>query len=288
MTIMKKVVVFSAFVATLMASSCNYMNKANDNLKAQNDSLITELSNRNVELDEIMGAFNEIQEGFREINEAENRVDLNGSVIENQSTANKIKDDIKFISQKLKDNRELIAKLEKQLKSSNYKSEQLKRALENLTAELASKQQQIETLQTELASKNIRIAELDEAVMSLTKNVDQLSAENEEKSKTVQAQDKVLNTAWYVFGTKSELKDQKILKGGDVLKDSEFNKEYFTEIDIRKTKVIKLYSKRAELLTSHPQGSYKLEKDDKGQYILEITKPNDFWSVSRYLVIQVR
>ena len=285
---MKKVVLFSVCIAALMASSCNNMNKKNDDLKAQNDSLITELSNRNVELDEIMGAFNEIQEGFREINEAENRVDLNGGAIENQSTANKIKDDIKFISKKLKDNRELIAKLEQQLKNSNYKSQQLKRALENLTAELAAKQQQIETLQTELASKNIRIAELDEAVVSLTKNVDQLSAENEEKSKTVEAQDKALNTAWYVFGTKSELKDQKILKGGDVLKENDFNKEYFTEIDIRKTKTIKLYSKRAELLTSHPQGSYKLEKDDKGQYVLEIIKADDFWSISRYLVIQVR
>ena len=53
-----------------------------------------------------------------------------------------------------------------------------------------------------------------------------------------------------------------------VLKDNDFNKEYFTEIDIRKDKVIKLYSKRAELLTTHPEGSYKLEKDDKGQYYL--------------------
>ena len=139
-----------------------------------------------------------------------------------------------------------------------------------------------------MASKNIRIAELDEAVTDLTQNVSQLSAENEEKSKTVAAQDKALNTAWYVFGTKSELKDQKILKGSDVLKDNDFNKEYFTEIDIRKEKVIKLYSKRAELLTTHPEGSYKLEKDDKGQYYLEITNPNNFWSVSRYLVIQVR
>lgn len=284
---MKKIVLFSMCFAALL-TSCNNFGQKKDALQAQNDSLMSELSNRNNELDEIMGAFNEIQEGFREINEAENRVDLNGSVIENQSAADRIKDDIKFISQKLKDNRERIAELEKQLKNSNYKSTQLKRALENLTAELAAKQQQIETLQTELASKNIRIAELDEAVTDLTKNVDQLSAENEEKSKTVAAQDKALNTAWYVFGTKSELKDQKILKGGDVLKNNDFNKEYFTEIDIRKDKVIKLYSKRAELLTNHPEGSYKLGKDDKGQYVLEITKPNDFWSVSRYLVIQVR
>lgn len=283
---MKKVALFSMCFAAFLAS-CNNLGKKSDALQAQNDSLMLELSNRNAELDDIMGAFNEIQEGFREINEAENRVDLSGAV-ESKSSAEKIKEDIKFISQKLKDNKQRIAELENQLKNSNYKSAQLKKALENLTAELAAKQQQIETLQTELASKNIRIAELDEAVNDLTKNVDQLSVENDEKAKTVAAQDKALNTAWYVFGTKSELKDQKILKGGDVLRDNDFNKEYFTEIDIRKDKVIKLYSKRAELLTSHPKESYKLEKDDKGQYILEITNPENFWSVSRYLVIQVR
>ena len=129
-----------------------------------------------------MGAFNEIQEGFREINEAENRVDLKEGTLESQSAADKIKEDIRFISEKLKSNREQIAKLEEQLKNSKYQSAQLKKAVKNLTAELAAKQQQIETLQAELAAKNIRIAELDEAVMDLNKNVDELSAENEAKN----------------------------------------------------------------------------------------------------------
>lgn len=284
---MKKIVLSVCCMAALLAS-CNNMGQNKDALQAQNDSLMLELSNRDAELDEIMGSFNEIQEGFREINEAENRVDLQGGTLESQSSADKIKEDIRFISDKLKSNREQIAKLEEQLKNSNYQSAQLRKAIKNLTAELNARQQQIETLQAELASKNIRIAELDEAVMDLNKNVDELSAENEAKAKTVEAQDKALNTAWYVFGTKSELKDQKILKRGDVLKDNEFNKDYFTQIDIRKDKEIKLYSKRAELLTTHPVGSYELVKDDKNQLTLKITNPSAFWSVSRYLVIQVR
>lgn len=283
---MKKVVLSALCFAALMAS-CNGGGQQKDALKAQNDSLMLELSNRDAELDDIMGSFNEIQEGFKEINEAEHRVDLKGGV-ENQTVSAKIKDDIRFISEKLKANRDQIAKLEKQLKDSKYKSAQLQKAIKNLNAELEAKQQQIETLQSELASKNIRIAELDEAVVDLNKNVDELSAENEAKTKTVAAQDKALNTAWYVFGTKSELKDQKILKNGNVLKDNEFNKDYFTQIDIRTEKEFKLYSKRAELLTTHPKNSYELVKDDKGQLTLKVTNPTDFWSVSRYLVIQVR
>lgn len=283
---MKKVVLLALCVAFL--ASCDFSGKGKKEIQAQNDSLRTELNSRNAELDEIMGAFNEIQEGFKEINEAENRVNLDGEVIESQSEANRIKSDIRFISDKLKANRDRIAELEKQLQNSKYNSSQFKKALKGLSEQLAAKRQQIETLQTELASKNIRIAELDEAVTDLNKNVEELSAENEEKAKTVAAQDKALNTAWYVFGTKSELKDQKILKRGNVLKDDDFNKDYFTKIDIREEKEIKLYSKRAEVLTNHPEGSFQLVKDDKGQLILKINDPQTFWSVSRYLVIQVR
>lgn len=283
---MKRTVLLALCVAFL--ASCDYSGQNKKNVQAENDSLKMELSARNAELDDIMGAFNEIEEGFREINAAENRVNLDGGSIENQSSANKIKEDIRFISEKLKDNRNRIAELEKQLKNSKYKSAQLKKALENMMAELNAKQTQIETLQSELANKNIRIAELDEAVTDLNKNVEELSAENEVKTKTVEVQDKALNTAWYVFGTKSELKDQKILKRGAVLKDNDFNKDYFTQIDIRNETEIKLYSKRAELLTNHPSESYRLVEDAKGQLTLKISNPQLFWSVSRYLVIQVR
>ena len=282
---MKKLVFLSLLSVALLTSCGNGAQK--DALKAQNDSLMVELSNRNAELDDIMGAFNEVQEGFRQINEAENRVDLqSGSIREN--SADKIKEDIRFISEKLQSNREQIAKLEKQLKNSQYNSAQLKKAVANLTKELEAKQQQIETLQAELASKNIRIAELDDAVAGLGQNVSELTAENEAKAATVASQDKALNAAWFVFGTKSELKDQKILEKGDVLKSADFNKDYFTQIDIRTDKEIKLYSKRAELLTTHPVGSYELVKDAKGQQALKITNPTEFWSVSRYLVIQVK
>ena len=74
----------------------------------------------------------------------------------------------------------------------------------------------------------------------------------------------------------------------DVMTDSKMNKDYFTQIDIRTTKEIKLYSKDADILTTHPAGTYALEKDDKGQLVLKITKPAEFWSVSKYLVIQVK
>lgn len=286
---MKKLAVLIV-CAAVMASCSGFGGGNKDQLKAENDSLLMELNQRNAELDEMMGTFNDISEGFRQINAAENRVDLQrGAVAEGSLDAKQqIASDIEFIRKQMEENKEQIAKLQSMLKSSKNNSAQLKKAVESLTQELVEKTQRIEELQAELASKNIRIQELDAAVTGLTTDKEALTAENEAKAKTVAEQDKALNTAWFVFGTKKELKDQKILKRGDVMKDSDFNKDYFTQIDVRTTKEIKLYSKSAELLTTHPTGSYALEKDDKGQITLKITNPKEFWSVSKYLVIQVR
>ena len=287
---MKKLLLLSVCIA--MFSSCGEMKK-NEALKAQNDSLNVALAERDAELEGIMEAFNEVQEGFRLINEAENRVDLQAGKVEGLSAAQKIREDILFISEKLQSNRTRIAELEEQLKNSKYASSQLKKTIANFKEELEAKSQQIETLQTELASKNIRIAELDDAVAGLTQNVADLVAENKVKDAMVATQDKALNAGWFVFGTSSELKDQKIiskklLQKTKVLENEDFNKDYFTQIDIRTDKEIKLYSKEAKLLTAHPEGTYEVAKDDKGQLTLNITNPNKFWSVSRYLVIEVK
>ena len=90
-----------------------------------------------------------------------------------------------------------------------------------------------------------------------------------------------------MFGTKKELKDQRIIDEGKVLQGN-FNKNYFTKIDIRVDKVIKLYSKSARLLTLHPASSYTLTRDANKEYVLTITNPQIFWSTSKYLVVQVR
>lgn len=291
---MKKLAIL--MVGAAMLASCDGLTGGSKELKAQNDSLLAVLNERDAELDEMMGTFNEVSEGFREINAAENRVDLQrGAVGEGSKSARQqIASDIEFIRKQMEENKAQIAKLQDMLKKSRTNSTQLKKAIDSLTKELVEKTQRIEELQAELASKNIRIQELDAAVTGLSADKEALKAENEAKAQTVAEQDKALNTAWFVFGTKKELKDQRILtsgglfKKGQVMEDADINKDYFTQIDIRTTKEIKLYSKDADILTTHPAGSYALEADSKGQLILKITNPQNFWSVSKYLVIQVK
>ena len=80
---------------------------------------------------------------------------------------------------------------------------------------------------------------------------------------------------------------QRILEKNEVLREN-FNKNYFTKIDIRTERTIPLYSKSAKVLTPHPTSSYRLEADANKNYTLHILDPNQFWSTSKYLVIQVK
>ena len=142
-------------------------------------------------------------------------------------------------------------------------------------------------MRAELDAKDIHISALDETINNLNSDVSNLKTESAQKSQTISTQDHLLNTAWYVFGTKRELRNQHILEGSKVM-NGNFNKNYFTKIDIRDTREIKLYSKSVQIRTVHPSGSYTLERDANKQYVLRITNPQNFWSTSKYLVIVVK
>lgn len=250
------------------------------------DSLQRIIDQKDNELNDVISTFNEIQEGFRLIELAEKNV----SIIKDGEATNKpeqIRESIRSIQQRMQHNRELIARLQQQVREGSSRSEELRRTINNFVKELEAKNNELQQLRTELQEKDIRIAELDNTVSTLNSDVIQLREETAKKTETINNQDVQLNSAWYVFGTKKELQEQNIYQKGKVLQ-SNFNKNYFTKIDIRVDKEIKLYSKSARMLTSHPAGSYTLQPDAQQQYVLRITNPQQFWSTSKYLVVLVK
>ena len=256
-----------------------------------NDSLQAIIDQREKEMNDLMSVFNEIQEGFRQSNEKEKRVTL-AKAGEGVDKVARIKSDMQFIKDKMNENRLLIEKLRGQLSESSLRGEEIKKTLENtiaaLNSQLEAKSQQYEELVAQLNAKDVKISEMDNTITTLNKDVEDLKTETAQKQQTINEQDKQMHIAYYVYGTKSELKEQGILtKKGEVLEKT-FNKNYFTKIDYRYQKEIKLFSKSAKFLTSHPQASYQLERDAKKEYVLRITNPDLFWSTSKYLVVLVK
>ena len=286
--IMKKIFILALSVVAL--ASCDQFGKRNyiDEATRERDSLMQVINQKDDELNEIMDCVNEVQDGFRRINEAEGRITVADGNPESASTRGIIQENMEYIQQAMEQNRELIAQLQEKLKSTTINTKALERTISQLQEQLEAQNLHIQEMEASLAEKDVVIADQGEQIENLNNNVNNLTQENRQKAETMAKQDKDIHSAWFVFGTKAELKEQKILKDGDVLKSGDFNKDYFTQIDIRVVKEIKLYSKSAEILTSHPKGSYTLEKDQKGEYVLRITEANRFWSVSKYLVIRVK
>ena len=283
---MKKII-FAAAMATMFVA-CNEGSKSvSDNNYNEIDSLLNIIDQKDNEINDLMGTFNEIQADLALINEAEGRVNMMKDNAENNSTADNIRENMTFIQERLAENRRKIEDLENKLKSSSINSAKMKEAINSLTKQLEEKNKEIESLVAQLAEKDVTIEELGNTVTTLQEENAQVKQEKENTEEIAKNQDAQLNTAWYVFGTTKELKEQGILDKGEVLQGN-YNKDYFTKIDIRKVNVIALESKSAELLTTHPNGSYTLLKDSKGQYTLRITDSRKFWSVSKYLVVKVK
>ena len=284
---MKKIIVCVLAVAALVSCDSGAKKRA-EVLSHERDSLMQVISDKDMELDDIMGVVSEVQDGFNRINEAEGRIVVTDGNVESVSTIQIIRENMQYIQDVMQQNREMISSLKDKLVKSKIAGEKTKKMVEDLTAQLEARNIKIQELEAQLAEKNIIISRQGDSILVLNENMNLLTEENAQQARTLKAQDEQLNAAWYVFGTKSELKEQKILVDGDVLRSDAFNKEYFTKIDIRYDKEIKLYSKSAKILTNHPSGSYKLAKDNKGQYILQVTNPEQFWVTSKYLVIQVK
>ena len=282
---MKKVL-FMATVA-MMLFSCNEGFNGNNVSDRERDSLRNIIDQKDSEINDLMGTFNEIQQGFDLINEAEGRVNMMRTGAENNSSAANIRENMDFIQQTLDENKRKIEELQSKLKSSSINSSKLKEAVNSLTQQLNDKNAELESLRAQLAEKDVKIEELSGTVTTLKTENEQVKQQKEATEEIARNQDAQLNTAWYVFGTSKELKAEGILSKGEVLQGN-YNKNYFTKIDIRKVSVIPLESKSASILTNHPAGSYTLLKDGKGQYTLRITDAAKFWSVSKYLVVKVK
>ena len=291
---MKKILLSVAVMVSMMFTACYSKSGDVEKLRQENDSLVQLNAQTKADFDEMLQLMNDVEDGFKQIKEAENYLVVQSSATGevDMTTRERLKSDMQLVAQTLKDNKEKLAKLQSQLKNSKYQSSQFQKTVERLNAEIESKTAMIVSLQEELAKRDVRIQELDNAVSELAGQVNTLSEETEKQKSTISSQEKEINTVYYVFGTTKELKEQKIISGGGLFKASEvmkgdFNKNYFTKEDLRTFKQVSLESKKAKLLTAHPEGSYTFEKNDKDLLTLVITNPTEFWSLSKYLVIKV-
>ena len=255
---------------------------AEDSLKAVTGGQTIRIHDQDSSIQSFIRGFNEIQDNLDQIKDKEKIVTVNSKDPEMRKTKEQqIVDDIQEIYNIMNKNRQRLAAMKDKMKDATQKNAELEKFITRLTAEIEAKDAQINDLKAKLEEMNVALANINT----------NLQEEKQESSVKTQK----LNTGFYAFGTSKELmKNNVITKEGGFagigrnkkLKD-DFNKDYFTKVDISTTSSIVLGAKKARLITTHPASSYKIEGTDGKAEKITILNAEEFWSVSKYLVIVV-
>jgi hypothetical protein len=257
-----------------------------DSLRALSSGQQIRIHDQDSSIESFIQGYNAIQENLDIIKEKEKVVtEVSKDAETRKSKEEQIVADIQSIYDVMNQNKQQLAALKAKLNQTNKQNDarqkELQKFIDRLTADLAAKDVEITDLKTQMEQLNVEMTNL-----KVTYN----EAIQESSVKTEK-----LNTGYYVLGTAKELIKQGVLtkEGGfiglgktDKMKE-DFNKTSFTKVDVSTVTSIPLTGKKAKLVTTHPAGSYKIQGGEKKVEGLSITKPEEFWSVSKYLVIVV-
>ncbi len=293
---MKKLLLALVIPVMLLAAGCNQNTEEITALKATNDSLLSIGIVKDSMVVDFVNAFNEIQSNLDSIKMKEKIISKSAGSSELKSRAkDQINSDINEIYKLQLDNRAMLSTLRFKLKKAGIQTAELERMIENFSNQIEEKDVQIAQLKDDLTKVNIQVTDLTTKVVDLNANVDNLSTQNKEKEQVIAAKTTEMNTAYYVIGTTSYLKDNKIVtkEGGFIgLGRSkevvpEIDKSALTKVDITQVSAIPIMKSKATLLTSHPKSSYRLTGENASDSLV-ITNQKEFWSLSKVLVVNVK
>jgi hypothetical protein len=257
------------------------------------------LQRRDSLINDMLLSFQDIENTLKSIAEKEQLLTLNPEGELAGSERERVINDINALGEVLAENRNKIAELEKKIAASGIEASSLRKKVKELNAELETRWNEIQKMENRIAEKDAQIADLvervDSVVESLAMRDQTIEATRVELQATSTALSRTttrMNQAYMITGTRKELKEKGLLDtrliGPSTLNESLTN-EGFRPLDIRETRSIELASSKPELITYHPQGSYKVvPTDEKGSANLEITNPDEFWKVSKYLVVALK
>ena len=293
---MKKLASILVLIAMVIGlNSCFVSSKKYEALEAERDSLMVVAANVTTDFESSLQTINEIEMALQTVREAENII-----MMENQEgNTNYAVSQIEAINRTIQQNKAKINELEKQLADAGSKSKQLNVTIGRLKEELNEKDTYINKLREELNVSKAQVTELtgqvknlNENVQSLNENIESLNVQSNEQQATIRKQEAELHTVYYIAAPMETLKALNLVSGGGWFSSSEItgdvSKDVMIAADKRDLRVIPLNTRKATIMTIHPESSYLLTKDDDKNLSLEIVDPNAFWKLSNYLIISIK
>ena len=263
--------ILSVALVALMLSSCVESSKKYQALQKENEALTAQNASIQKDFETTMGIINDVENNLQAIREAEGMMTMQ----QEGSQREQIVAELLQLKEQMAINHARLDSLNDALAKSNKNNANLRAQVKKLQAQLAEKEEMIANLQSQVAEKDGQIANLNTQVENLNTNL--TNSTNE------------LNAVYYIGATAKELKAQGVILSKTKVLRGEVPTEAFTKGDMRELTSITFNSKKAVVLSTHAAEAYNLVKgvDADGNKIvtLEITNPDLFWKVTRYLVV---
>jgi chromosome segregation ATPase len=271
-------------------------------LNQQNSTLNTTIDNRDSLVNEMAGMFDEIEQNLTFVR---NKRDQMISVPQEGGKSQKeiLVADIKLMNEMLEESSKKIEELDKMLKASGIDIKSFKNKIAQLNTSIAEQDNNIQQLRAELEQRDYKIADMDSQIVQLKSDIaskeDSIVYKSQiiaEKSQTIEEKENEMNEVYFVAGTYDQLADKGVLtkEGGfmgigknKAIRD-DVTENNFEKLDMRNTSHFKLNTKKAKLISQHPDNSYRLvEQNDKIAF-LEIENPAEFWKLTKYVIVETK
>ena len=287
------IVIISCSVFMELTTSCSKGTKTEDTEQAKIDSLtklcqeqrnhVNELENFVFSLSQTMDSIDVQEKGLLAEGNLEKRM---------KQGKESLLINLKRYKETIERQREQIKNLEDRLTAKNDEmSAKMLQIVSFYKKQLEEKEKTIASLQNTIKQNKSDIIQLQTSVSNLLSKSEKQEATIQEQKNTLTRQTNMINTCYVKIGTKKELKSAGLISSGLLKKtkvdNAQLNPDKFESMDMRKCNDIKINSSNPKVLTQMPSSSYSIIKNEDGTSYLHINDPNKFWSVSRYLIIQL-
>jgi len=292
--------ILTLFLTSLFLSSCEQKDKYKEEEAARAAAAQKQfemaMASRDSTIEDLLSAFDQVDANLEIIREKESKLRewAEGEEVMGNREERVVRD-IQVINTLMADNREEISKLRERLRKAGVNMSSLESRLNQMEIANQEKVAELEDLRVKLTTAETNIASLHDTLgrreMHIAMQEDVISSQ----STVIKDQDTKMHEAYVATGSFKELKERGLVDkkgalfgviGGEKESTANTNKGEFVLIDQREQVRIPIFSKKAELITPHPAGSYEIEKGADGDVTsIDILNPDAFWQTSRYLIV---
>lgn len=283
------------FFLCVASSSCGHRSLQKE-LAEERDSLMKVNKQQQEMLTEITSTIAQVSASLDSIAKHEQILYSNRDIEGRVLSKRKILENLSFFENLLAEKSKEMKAMEESLAHKDGSIRKFKIMIDYLVNEIDKKNENIRALRRELERKNGNISILTNELSSLRNNVLTLNdtiSKLQEKTETFSDQEKKINEVYYTIGTKKDLIARGLLLSRGLFAKkkvdySSLDTSMFVKADMRSLAQLTIAGKEPKILTNVASASYMITEESEDIYILKILDPTIFWSVSKFLIIQIK